>query len=71
MSQAVLKTVHNYGIKYSDVHVFNSNNVAYMEKVFSDKLLSILALLCIHITCNSHIVTLVESDFKKGFKEVA
>lgn len=38
-------------------------------KVFCDTL-SCLFLFCIHITYHSHIVNLVASDFKKGFKEV-
>ena len=69
MSQAVVKTVHEYGIDYDDIRVFNSDNVAYMKKAFSATL-SFLFPLCVHITCHSHIVNLVASDFKKGFKEV-
>ena len=63
MSQAVLKTVHKYGIDYEDVHVFNSDNVAYMKKAFCDTL-SCLFPFCIHITCHSYNVDLVASDFK-------
>ncbi|CAH3172792.1 unnamed protein product [Porites lobata] len=40
-----------------------------MMKAFCDTL-SCLFLFCIHITYHSHIVNLVASDFKKGFKEV-
>lgn len=69
VSQAVVKTVHEYGINFGDVCVFNSDNVSYMMKAFCDTL-SCLFLFCIHITCHSHIVNLVASDFKKGFKEV-
>ena len=69
VSQAVVKTVHKYGIDYDDVCVFNSDNVSYRMKEFCDTL-SCLFLFCSHITCHSHIVNLVASDFKKGFKEV-
>ena len=40
-----------------------------MKKAFFDTL-SCLFPYCIHITCQSHIVNLVASDLKKGFKEV-
>ncbi|KAK3740849.1 hypothetical protein QZH41_008815, partial [Actinostola sp. cb2023] len=69
VSRAVVKTVHEYGIDYDNVRVFNSDNVAYMKKAFCDTL-SCLFPFCIHITCHSHIVNLAASDFKKSFKEV-
>ena len=69
VSQAVVKTVHDYNIDFNNVRVFNSDNVGYMKKAFNDTL-SCLFPLCVHITCNSHVVNLVASDFKKGFKEV-
>ena len=69
VSQAVVKTVHDYNIEFNNVRVFNSDNVGYMKKAFNDTL-SCLFPLCVHITCNSHVVNLVASDFKKGFKEV-
>ena len=69
VSQAVVKTVHDYGIEYDNVRVFNSDNVSYMKKAFCNAL-SCLFPYCIHITCHSHIVNLVASDFKKAFKEV-
>ena len=34
VSQAVVKTVHEYSIGYDDVRIFNSGNVAYMKKAF-------------------------------------
>ncbi|XP_074621358.1 uncharacterized protein LOC141879906 [Acropora palmata] len=69
VSQAVVKTVHDYSIEYDNVRVFNSDNVSYMKKAFCNAL-SCLFPYCIHITCHSHIVNLVASDFKKAFKEV-
>ena len=69
VSQAVVRTVHDYDIDFNNVRVFNSDNVGYMKKAFNDTL-SCLFPLCVHITCHSHIVNLVASDFKKGFKEV-
>lgn len=59
--------MHEYCIDY-DVPVFISDNVAYMKKAFCDSL-SCLFPFCICITYHSHIVNLVASDFKKGFKE--
>ena len=49
VSQAVVKTVHEYGIDNDDVRVFNSDNVSYMMKAFCDTL-SCLFPFCIHIT---------------------
>ncbi|KAK3746672.1 hypothetical protein QZH41_007952 [Actinostola sp. cb2023] len=34
VSRAVVKTVHEYGIDYDNVRVFNSDNVPYMKKAF-------------------------------------
>lgn len=34
VSQAVVKTVYEYGIEYDDVRIFNSDNVAYIKKAF-------------------------------------
>lgn len=61
--------MHDYGIEYDNVRVFNSDNVSYMKKAFCDTL-SCLFPYCIHITCHSHIVNLLASDFKKAVKEV-
>lgn len=69
VAEAVVKTVNEYNIDYDDVLVFNSDNVAYMKKAFNETL-SCLFSSCVHITCNSHIINLVASDFKSGFKEV-
>ena len=69
VSQAIVRTVNEYNIEFNDVHVFNSDNVGYMKKAFNDTL-SCLFPLCVHITCHSHVVNLVASDFKKGFQQV-
>ena len=69
VSQAIVKTMHDYSIEFNNVHVFNSDSVSYMKKAFCDAL-SCLFPFCIHITCHSHIVNLVTSDFKKAFKEI-
>ena len=34
VSQAVVKTVHDYSIEYDNVRVFNSDNVSYMKRHF-------------------------------------
>ena len=68
VSQAVVHTVTDYGIAFDDVRVFSSDNVAYMKKAFCETL-SCIYPHCVHITCHSHIVNLVASDFKKSFKE--
>lgn len=66
MSQAVVRTVNEYGIDFDNVLIFNSDNAAYMRKAFQDTL-SCLFQYCVHITCHSHIVSLVANDFKKHF----
>ena len=63
-----MKTMQDYSIVYNNIRVFNSDNVSYTKKAFCDTL-SCLFPFCIHITCHSHIVNLVASDFKKAFKE--
>lgn len=69
VSQAIVRTVNEYDIDFDNVRVFNSDNVGYMKKAFSETL-SCLFPLSVHITCNSHIVNLVASDFKKYFPEL-
>jgi len=69
VSQAIVRTVNEYEIDFDSVRVSNSDNVAYMKKAFNDTL-SCLFPLAVHITCNSHIVNLVASDFKKYVKEL-
>jgi hypothetical protein len=69
VSQTVIKVVNDYNISFDDVLIFNSDNVAYMKKAFSSTL-SVIFPNCVHITCHSHIVNLVISDFKKTFPEV-
>ena len=69
VSQAIVRTVNEYDIEFDNVRVFNSDNVAYMKKAFNETL-SCLFPLSVHITCNSHIVNLVASDFKKHFTEL-
>ena len=69
ISQSVIRIVHDYGISYNDVVIFNSDNVAYMKLAFSQTL-SVIFPSCVNITCHSHIVNLVVSDFKKSFSEI-
>jgi hypothetical protein len=69
VSQTVIKVVNDYDISFDNVLLFNSDNVAYMKKAFSSTL-SVIFPNCVHITCHSHIVNLVVSDFKKNFSEV-
>ena len=69
VAQKVVQTANDYGIDYDSVLVFNSDNVAYMKKAFSEALSCIFPN-CVHVTCLSHIVNLVASDFKKKFKDV-
>ena len=69
VSQSVIRIVHGYGISYDDVLIFNSDNVAYMKLAFSQTL-SVIFPSCVNITCHSHIVNLVVSDFKKSFSEI-
>lgn len=66
VSQAVVRTVHEFNMDYDSVRVFNSDNVSYMKKTFNDTLSNLFPL-AVFITCNSHIINLVASDFKKSF----
>ena len=47
VSQAIMRTVHDYDIDFNNVHVFNSDNVGYTKKAFNDTL-SCLFPLCAH-----------------------
>ena len=67
VAQKVVQTANDYGI--DSVLVFNSDDVAYMKKAFSEALSCIFPN-CVHVTCLSHIVNLVASDFKKKFNDV-
>ena len=69
VAQKVVQTANDYGIDYDSVLVFNSDNVAYMKKAFTEAL-SCMFPNCVHVTCLSHIANLVASDFKKKFKDV-
>ena len=69
VSQAIVPTVNEYNIDFDNVPVFNSDNVGYMKKALNETL-SFLFPLSIQITCYSHIVNLVASDFKKYFPEL-
>ena len=65
VSQAVVRTVHDF----DSVSVFNSDNVSYMKKAFNDTLSNLFPL-AVFIPCNSYIINLVASDFKKTFVEL-
>lgn len=51
------------------MYVSNSDNVGYVKEVFNDTIMSVPSV-CPHYLQYSHVVNLVASDFKKGFKEV-
>ena len=63
VSQAVVTTINDYGIDFDRVLIFNNDNVSYMKKAFRETL-SCLFSSCVHITCHSHITSLVAGDFK-------
>lgn len=66
VSQAVVKTLHLYGIEFCDVIVFDTDNAAYMKKAYQ----SVLAPLfpnSVHITCLAHIINLVGESFRSPF----
>lgn len=67
VSQAVVKTLVEYGIDFDCVLIFNSDNASYMKKAFNETL-SALFPCCFYITCHSHIINLAAADFKKHFK---
>lgn len=51
------------------MYASNSDNVGYVKEVFNDTIMSVPSV-CPHYLQYSHVVNLVASDFKKGFKEV-
>ena len=69
VSQTVIKVVNDYNISFNDVLIFNSDSVVYMKKAFTSTF-SVIFPNWVHITCHSHIVNLVVSDFKKHFADV-
>ena len=69
VSQAVVKTINYYGIDFDRVLIFNTDNASYMKKAFRETL-SCLFSSCVHITCHSHIISLVAGDFKRHFSFV-
>ncbi|XP_068756552.1 CGG triplet repeat-binding protein 1-like [Montipora capricornis] len=69
VSQAVVKTINDYGIDFDRVLIFNTDNATYMKKAFRETL-SCLFSSCVHITCHSHIISLVAGDFKRHFSFV-
>lgn len=69
VSQAAVRTVNEFNIDFDNLRVFNSDNVSYMKKAFNDTLSNIFPL-AVFIPCNSHIINLVTSDFKKHFVEL-
>ena len=64
VSQAVVKTINDYGIDFDGVLIFNTDNASYTKKAFRE-MLSCLFSSRIHITCHSHIISLVAGNFKQ------
>ena len=64
-----MRTIHEFNVDFDSVHVFNSDNVSYMKKAFNDTLSNLFPV-AVFIPCNSHIINLVPSDFKKTFLEL-
>ena len=69
VSHVVVRTVNEFNIDFDNLHIFNSDNVSYLKKAFNNTLSNIFPL-AVFIRCNSHIVNLVASDFKKSFVEL-
>ena len=64
-----MRADHEFNIVLDNLRVFNSDNVTYMKKAFNDTFSNIFPL-AVFIPCNSHIINLVASDFKKLFVEL-
>lgn len=69
VSQVVVQTIHEFNMDFDSVRIFNNDNVSYMKKAFNNTLSNLFPL-AVFITCNSHIINLVASDFKKSFVEL-
>jgi len=69
VSQAVIRTVTDYGLDFNSIRIFCTDNAAYMLKSYKDTL-SVVFPNCIHITCFAHIMNLVCEAFRQPFKDV-
>ena len=64
VSQAIVRTVHDYDTDFNNVCVFNSDNVGYIKKAFNDTL-SCLFPLCIHLPAIVMLLTWLPLTSKK------
>jgi len=69
VSQAVIRTVTDYGLDFNSIRIFCTDNAAYMLKAFKDTL-SVVFPNCVDITCFAHIMNLVCETFRQPFKDV-
>lgn len=63
VSQAILRTVYDYGIKEEDVIAIISDNASYCIKAFNNVLTSIFVN-AVHVRCLDHILNLVGECWK-------
>ena len=69
VSQAVIKSLTDFGIDFDQVRAFISDSAGYMIKAFRD-VLSKLFTRAEHVTCWAHILHLVGEAFRNSFSEV-
>lgn len=69
VSQAVVKTLQDYGVENENVIAFETDNAAYMIKAYKT-VLKVLFPNSLHITCMAHIMNLVGEAFRKPFVEL-
>ena len=66
---AIVRTVKDCGIDFDNVRISSLTLIIFLstlKKEFNDTLFCLFPL-STHIACNSHIVSLVATDFKKAF----
>ncbi|XP_067868695.1 uncharacterized protein [Heterodontus francisci] len=69
VSQAIIKTVSKYGADFNKVSAFISDITTYMTKSFKSVLQGVMPN-AVHITCNAHIISLVNELWKSEFGKV-
>uniref|UniRef100_H3ANF7 HAT C-terminal dimerisation domain-containing protein n=1 Tax=Latimeria chalumnae TaxID=7897 RepID=H3ANF7_LATCH len=59
ISQAIVKCLNNVGVDFNNISAFISDSATYMSKAYNQVLQGLLSN-SVHLTCNAHIVALLE-----------
>ncbi|XP_006035607.1 uncharacterized protein LOC102371085 [Alligator sinensis] len=69
VAQAVVKAVIAHGVDFNRVSAFLSSHAVYMCRAFSDVLRGMMPG-AVHVTCNTHILSLVSDIWRMHFPDV-